>query len=188
MSRIQKVSSYLLAIFNFLLIVLPLFSLSIWLFMDVEPIKSLIAEGLLFSPVETPEGTINISTIKWTHLSKFTSFMAILIGLLPLLAGLFVLKAVFRNYQKGEIFNAYNARHYRYLGWIFFLDAFIAEPLSHALMVLAVTLSNPPGHRIISITFGSPNIEALFCGILVIVISWIMVEGYKLQEEQKLII
>src|SRR3990167_5455251 len=75
MSRIQKVSSYLLAIFNFLLIVLPLFSLSIWLFMDVEPIKSLIAEGLLFSPVETPEGTINISTIKWTHLSKFTSFM-----------------------------------------------------------------------------------------------------------------
>jgi hypothetical protein len=188
MYRIQKVSSYLLVIFNILLIALPLFDLSLWLFIEYAPIKEAISEGLFFDPVRTPEGVINLSLIKWNPLSKFIGLMASLLGMLPIFLGLYVLKPVFRNYRKGEIFNVYNARHYKYLGWLFFLDAVISQPLSDMLMVLAVTLTNPPGHRYITIGFGTPNIAALFCGVLVIVISWVMVEGYKLQEEQKLIV
>ena len=55
-------------------------------------------------------------------------------------------------------------------------------------MILMATLSNPPGHRYISLNFGTPNLEVLFWGMLVIVISWIMAEGYKLQKDQDLTI
>jgi hypothetical protein len=188
MDRIQKISPYLLIIFNLLLIGLPLFSLCVWLFMDHEPLKSLIAEGFLLSPVNTPAGPINLSAIHWTPLSKVINLLASFIGLLPILLGLFFLKAIFQNYGKGEIFNAYNACHYKYIGWLFFLDALIVKPLSDTLMILAVTLSNPPGHRVISISFGTPHMETIFSGILVIVMSWVMLEGYKLQEEQKFVI
>jgi hypothetical protein len=188
MTRIQKVSTYLIAAFNLLLITLPLFALIFWLFMDYGPINKAVSEGLFLNPVSTPEGVVNLSTIKWTPLPRFLGLTANLVGLLPILLGLLVLKPVFRNYTKGEIFNAYNARHYKYLGWLFFLDAIITKPLSDMLMILAVTLMNPPGHRFISVSFGTVNIEALFCGLLILVISWVMLEGYKLQEEQKYIV
>ena len=188
MTRIQKVSSYLLILFNLLLIVLPLFIVSLWLFIDTAPFKQALSQGLFFDLIKTPEGPINLSQVKWTPMTKLMGFIASLVGLCPLLLGLFILKPVFQNYGKGEIFNIFNARHYTYLGWIFFLNALITVPLSDMLMTLAVTLSNPPGHRFISIGFGTPNLEALFCGALVIVISWVMLEGHKLQEEQKLIV
>lgn len=188
MDRIQKVSSYLLIMFNFLLIALPLFILSLWLFMETAPLKEAISEGLFFESVRTPEGVVNLSLVKWDSLTKVIGFMASFVGLLPILLGLLVLKPIFRNYKKGEIFNIFNARHYTYLGWLFFLDALLAKPLSGMLMVLAVTLTYPPGHRWIQIGYGTPTLGVLFCGVLVIVISWVMVEGYKLQEEQKLVV
>lgn len=188
MIRIQKVSSYLLIIFNILLVALPLFILGLWLFMETAPLKEAIAHGVFFDSVRTPEGMVNLSMVNWDPLTKFIGFMGSLVGVLPILLGLFVLKTVFQNYKKGEIFNIFNARHYKYLGWLFFLDAIIAKPLSGMLMVLAVTLTHPPGHHWIQIGYGTPSLEALFCGVLVIVISWVMVEGYKLQEEQKFVI
>ncbi len=83
------------------------------------------------------------------------------------------------------IFSTTNAILYKKLGWLFFWDALLIHSLSHTLMVLAVTLTNPPGHRWISVQFGTPNLEALFCGVLLIVISWVMHEASKLHDEQK---
>lgn len=185
MDKIQRVSRYLLVIFNTLLAILPLFVIIQWLFIDTDTIKNLVDQGFLQKPISTPEGYVNLSTIHWSFLAKIIGLLAQSVGLLPLFLSLFVLKSIFLNYQKGEIFSTINASHYRYLGWLFFLDALIAQPLSNLLMVLAVTLANPPGHRYITLSFGTPNIEALFCGMLVIVISWIMLEASKLHDEQK---
>ncbi len=185
MDRIQKVSSYLLIIFNILLVGLPVFEVVQWLFIDWGPIQKIVADGMLLKPLETPEGVVNLGTRQWDDLSKTIGLMAATLGLLPLFLSMFVLKSIFRNYQKGEIFTSCNARSYKRLGWLFFLDALLAKPLSDMLMVLAVTFSNPPGHRYITLGFGTPNLEALFCGVLVIVISWVMLEASKLQDEQK---
>jgi Protein of unknown function (DUF2975) len=183
--KIQRVSRYLLVIFNALLVILPLFVIIQWLFIDTDTIKNLLDQGFLQKPISTPEGYVNLSTIHWSFLAKIIGLLAQSVGLLPLFLSLFVLKSIFLNYRKGEIFSTINASHYRHLGWLFFLDALIAQPLSNLLMVLAVTLTNPPGHRYITLSFGTPNIEALFCGMLVIVISWIMLEASKLHDEQK---
>jgi hypothetical protein len=185
MNKIQKVSRYFLIIFNILLITLPLFITLQWLFINTSTMKNLLDQGILQTPISTPEGSINLSTIDWSWLPQIIGFVAQSIGLLPLLMSLFVLKSIFTNYQNGEIFSLFNARQYRRLGGLFILDSLIAQPINHLLIVLAVTLSNPPGHRYISLTFGTPNIKALFCGLLVIVISWVMVEASKLHDDQK---
>jgi hypothetical protein len=111
-----------------------------------------------------------------------------MVGMVTIIAGLYILRSIFHNYEKGEIFTLTNGRHYRTLGLLFFLEALLFQPLSHMLLVLAMTLFNPPGHRYITVSFGTPNIEALFCGTVIIVISWVMIEAAKLEGEQKLII
>ena len=188
MDRIQKVSSYLLVIFNILLVILPFSLFILWLFIDHNPIKEAIEHGVFFSAVQTPEGLVNLATVNWTLFTKCVGFISSLVGLLPILLGLLILKKIFRHYQKGQIFNKDNAQRYKHLGYLFFLAGFLTQPLSAMLQTLAITLTYPPGHHWIQIGFGTPTFESLFCGVLVLVISWVMVEGYKLQEEQKLIV
>ncbi len=188
MHRIQKISSYLLMVFNVLILALPLIAVLTWLFIETEFMKNLISNSFLFKQIQTPEGFVSLSQIKWTSTSKIIGFIACILGALPIFLSLFSLKSIFQNYQKGKIFTITNAQHYRRLGIFFFLDALLATPIGDMLMILATTLSNPPGHRYISLSFGTPNIEALFCGILVMVISWVMLEASKLHEEQQLTI
>jgi hypothetical protein len=188
MDRIQKVSSYLVMIFNVLLISVPLVIVIQWAFIEAKITDTSAAInffGLLERMIQTPEGYINLSSVHWTLLSKILGFSSDILGLLPFILSLFVLKSIFRNYQQGEIFSTINALHYKKLGWLFFLDALIITSLSNTLMVLAVTLTNLPGHRYINIQFGTPNLKSLFFGILLIVISWVMLEASKLQDEQK---
>ena len=66
------------------------------------------------------------------------------------------------------------------------LNAVLVRPLAEMLMVLAATLSKPPGHRYLFFGFGTPNIKDIFMGLLIITISWVMAEGYKLQQDQQL--
>jgi len=183
--KIQRLSRYLLVIFNALLAILPLSVIIQWLFVDTDTIQNLINQGFLQKPISTPEGYVNLSTIHWSFPTKIISLLPQSLGFLPLFLSLFLLKSIFLNYQKGEIFSTINASLYRYLRWLFFLDALIGQPLSNLLFLLAATLAISPGQRYITLSFGIPNIEALFCGILIIVISWIVLEASKLHDVQK---
>ena len=187
MGHIQKVSSYLLWVFNIMLIMIPLLAISYWGLIEWAPFKQFIAQGLIIDkPIETPEGLVNISNLKLTPLSRGIGIFGSLFCSVPLFLGIVILKRLFQNYKKGNIFSFENVQNYKYLGWLLFLDALFVKPISNMMMVLAATLSNPTGHRYISVSFGTPNLEDLFWGVLVIVISWVMAEGYKLQEDQSL--
>lgn len=188
MQRIQKVSTYLIWVFNFLLIAYPLFIVSRWFLIEWEPFKSLVREGHIFTPIAAPEGVVNLANVAFTPFTKMVWLAGNFIGFAPLFLGLLILKKLFANYKMGIIFSLQNAEKYKYIGGLFLIDAFLTGPLSQMLNVLAVTLSNPPGHRYITLSFGTPNVEAIFCGILILCISWVMAEGYKLQEEQSLTI
>lgn len=188
MNRIQKTSSYLLAVFNILIAMIPLYLIVQWIFIslkttDVSNVINFF--GMLEQTIQTPEGYVNLSNISWTPLLQLLGFSADIIGLLPFLISLFILKAIFKNYQKGEVFSVRNAIHYRRLGALFLLDALLIKSLSQTLMVLAVTFTNPPGSRYLSISFGTPNLSSLFYGVLVIVVSWVMLEASKLHDEHK---
>lgn len=117
--------------------------------------------------------------------SKIIGFIASLISLIPVYISLFALKSIFNNYKIGAIFTNINACQYRLIGSLFFLNALLIKPLSDMLMVVSVTLLNPPGHRYITLGFGTPNLENLFYGLILMVISWIMLEATKLREDQE---
>lgn len=188
MNRIQKISSYLLVIFRGLLIIIPVLFIIQWFFISTT--KSDISNALNFfgifeKTIQTPEGYINLNTVAWTPILKLLGFSAGMIGVLPFLISLFVLKAIFANYQRGEIFSVKNAILYRKLGILFLLDALLIKSLSQTLMVLAVTFTNSPGHRYLTVSFGAPNLTSLFYGMLVLLVSWVMLEASKIYEENK---
>lgn len=186
MDRIKKYSRIILLFINFLIVALPILHIFVWVFMDTPFMQNRISEGLFFNPVNTPEGFVLLSDVNWTLPGKLMGLGSSLMELLPLFIGLFSLRAIFQNYMRESIFTPLNARHYRRLGFLFFLYALIAEPLSRTLMVLGVTLSNPPGHHYLTFGFGTPNMQNVFCGFLIMVISWVMLEGSKINEEQRM--
>lgn len=187
MNRIQKVSRLMALILTGLLIALPAVDILKWLFIETEFVKNLPWPN--FVPiVPTPEGPIDVKFVQWTPLSRLIAYLSDLLCFAPIFVTLFSLRSIFNNYAGGDIFTSYNARHYRLIGWCFFFNALLIKPLSGMLMVLSVTLLNPPGHRYISLEFGTPNMENLFYGTILIVISWVMLEATKLREEQDYVI
>ena len=186
MHRIKTVSTYMCAFLNILLIALPIFTVIQWLLLDWASFKQLVLNGMFFNLIETPDGGVNVANIALTTLTKSIAIATSLIGNIPTWFGLLLLRSVFKNYQRGDIFVLPNAQAYQKLGWLCFLSAVVFEPLSHCGMVLVATLSNPPGHRCISLYFGTPNLESIFCGVVLIIISWIMIEAHALKSEQEL--
>ena len=180
MIKIQKVSRLFIQLFNLLIFILPLVLLLRWLVIDSDLFKNYSQEYII-----TPEGIIKLSNVKWSLTTKFIGFLAEILNVLPVYLSLFILKSIFSNYKNELIFVKENAIFYKYLGCLFFIYAIVSQPLYHLLMILAATISNPPGHRYISLNFGTPNLEALFCGALVLMISWVMLEANKIYDDQQ---
>lgn len=188
MNRIQRISSYLLLVFNILIVMVPLLFTVQWIFISLKTSGVSAATnffGMLEKTIQTPEGYVNLSTVPWTPMLKLFGFCADLIGALPFLISLFFLKRLFSHYKDGEIFTRRNAILYRKLGVLYLMDALFITSLSQTLMILAVTMTNPPGHRYLSISFGTPNLSSLFYGTLVVIVSWVMLEASRLHDEHK---
>ena len=188
MNRIQKISTYLLLILNGLLIITLLFTIAQWSFISPKTSRVLDAGnffGLFERGIKIPGGYIDLGHISWTPLLQLSAFGADMLGLAPFLISLFMLKAIFKNYQKGEVFSVANAIFYRRLGALFLFDGLFIKSLSQTLMTLLATFNNAPGHRCLSISFSTPNFVSLFYGVLVIIVSMVMLEASKIHEEQK---
>lgn len=185
MNRIQKVSTFFLAVFKFLIIFLPSLLIFKWMLMDTEFMRRGFGFFTLIESFPGPEGYVSFAEVTWTPLALGIAFASQLLELLPILIGLYALIRIFKHYQQAEIFSISNAKYYRLIGWMFIFYGLIAKSFSDGIMTLAVTLNNAPGHRYIALGYGSPNMEALFCGAVIIVISWVMLEASKLHDEQK---
>ncbi len=140
---------------------------------------------MLEKAIQIPEGYVNLSSVSWTPLLKLLGFCADLIGALPFLISLFLLKKLFVYYRDGEIFNVRNAILYLKIGVLYLIDVLFIKSLSQILMILAVTMTNTHGSRYLSISFDTPNLSLLFYGMLVIIVSWVMSEASKLYDEHK---
>lgn len=186
--NIKNISSFMLIIFNLLLIIVPIFYIIMWLFVDLKFVGETYNIGFdwpINRMVETPKGYVNLNSIIWSNASKSLACSADLISILPFLISLILLKTIFQRYKTDEIFSINNATSYKRLGITFLLNGLVATPISNALMILAVTLSNPKGQRYLSIAFGTPNFMHIFYGIIIIVVSKVMLEASKMYKEQE---
>ena len=183
MNKIKKISSYLLFALNIMLIAVPLFILSTWYFIDAYTMTE-FSSTLLQNSFQIQDGMAT-SIIDWTLYAKMIGLIGHIINLLPLYLSVFVLKSIFKNYKNGEIFSTTNAIHYKHIGWLCFCDALLADPIGDAIMIMSTTLSPTIAKYNIDIVYNYPSIEGLFSGAVFIVISLVMFEASKLQEESK---
>jgi hypothetical protein len=189
MNRIQKIASPLRVCFSVLFVIIFLFPILIWSFIEHPFIKKGIDLGLFMNNViHMPEGSVQITHVLWTLGARVTMCTGQLVGVAPFLLALYTLKKLFGAYEKGYIFTCKNAKRYGYLGFICFFDALLMQPLTEVLTSFGTSLTQEPGHRYITVGFRNTNIEAVFFGIMLMIISWVMLEATKMHDDQKLTI
>ena len=123
-------------------------------------------------------------------LTSLTRFLAFLVDLIPLVAviyGLQKLRRLFGLYENRLIFSEQNVDCFRRLGRALILWV-IGDIVRNSLLSIVLTLHNPPGQRVITFGLYSADFTGIFVGIVILVISWVMDEGRKIQEDQALIV
>jgi len=175
MNKIKRISRLFRLLFQILFYLQPFFTALFWIFVKTPPANAI---GIQL-PVEPHYFTLN-ATI------RTFGFLVSLIPTAFWMYGLHCLVKLFKNYEQGKIFVLKNALFYRNLGYticIWFFVRFFYQ----ALISLVVTFQNRPLHKSsIMIGLSNHDILLLIVGGVIILISWVMKEGYKLSEEQSL--
>ena len=186
-------------IFNTLLIVIPLLNLMVWSSLGTHfftAISNLRVE-IGYQPLEifTLGGMVNPADITWTLASKIAIVLLKTIQLMPMLMGFFVLKLIFENYKKEDIFITQNARYFRWIGALLWWDSMCVRPLCNVFLNLVVGFSHHSVH-VVMVGFNvhdagnliklGLSLTELSIAALVFAISQVMLEGSRLREENKL--
>jgi len=179
MNKIQKVSKFFKWVFQIILIAMPILLILFWL--DVPSPVSTTAADYGFAISYIPKGIQILHT-----LSSNTKFLGFIISLIPLTINvvvLYFLIRLFRSYEKCEIFSYKNVCYIKNIGYTLVVGQ-VLSPLYQALLSAALTWHNPHGERYVNISLSGTNIGILLAALMIILISWIMAEGYKLKEDQ----
>ncbi len=128
----------------------------------------------------------NQAQITPDQLSPLIKFLGFLLSLVPtsiyVIALAFLVK-LFKHFENFEIFTEESVKCIRKLGFCILLNQLL-YPVYIALYSLTLTITNPPGQRMIAVAFGGQQLSLLVIGCTIILISWIMEEGCKLKEDQ----
>ena len=170
------------------LLIFPFALLLTWCFVKAPLAKKMLDCFLYPGPVLTPTEVISLTKVQWELGSQLLGFCSSLIAWAPSYVGLYYVRHIFGNYRNGIIFSTDNASCYNRLSWLFIFNALIALPVSDGIMTAAATFSNGVGNRYICIGASMANITQLVCGVLFIIVSWVMLEASKLADEQRLTI
>lgn len=119
--------------------------------------------------------------------SRFLAFLSTIPQLGVTIYGLWKLKELFALYEKSSIFTEENVNCFKSLGkaliaWV------ICDVAGNALLSMALTINNPPGQSVIVVGLNSGDFTGMFVGAVVLIISRVMDEARKIQDEQALII
>ncbi len=95
---------------------------------------------------------------------------------------LWSLRQLFSNYADGRVFSAEPLRHLNHVATALFLGV-LADSLMEVPVTYLLTVHNPPGHREISLSFGSNDVVWLFIAGTVLVIARVMGEARRVADE-----
>lgn len=173
--KIKKVSTVIKGASTLLMAVLVLGDVLFWVFINSINQQLVTVNS---KPVPLASGELTVPLI-------LVGFLVSLLPLSALLYGLLNLRRLFSDYSRGEIFASGHLLLFRKMVKSIVICVFFSVVYESAKSVL-FSLGNPPGHRVLEIGFSSDKVFILlFCGIIW-VIAWIMDEGYRLSEENRL--
>ncbi|MGN6517033.1 MAG: DUF2975 domain-containing protein [Rhizomicrobium sp.] len=111
--------------------------------------------------------------------------LALVFALIPAFIvtwGLLSLARLFRAFTQGEIFSLPALRALSSVTAALFWNV-VAAFVTQAPITYLISLHNPPGHRFISLAFGSDDVETLFLAGVTFVIARVMAEARRVAEE-----
>ena len=171
-NRIQRVSRHFRLLFTVLIFCTPVITLMYWLFFNNLPIGF---------KADLPVAINQALPLK-------TLLLAFLVSLIPAsvaVYGLIKLQELFRLYEKAIVFSKKNVECFRKLGYTLIYWV-IANFIFVTLISLTLTFNNASGERVMVARFGVSDISTLIIGAVVILVSWVMSEASKLEQEQAL--
>ncbi len=113
-------------------------------------------------------------------------FITLPITLMELAAFYFLIK-LFSLYKRFEFFTFDNVRYIRNAGYALLLLQ-ITKPACEFLLGFILTSRNPPGFRLAIATINEKSIALIITALVIILVSWVMAEGCKMNNEQQLTI
>jgi len=190
MNKIKLVSRLLRIFFQLNFFVVPFLLVLYWMgapeslhilpgFIEINLDHSMTDR--FFSNCHSLNGFPVVHTLSTT--AKIFGFVFSLVPAGFYLFGCYFAVKLFRSYENNEIFSFNNVKYIRNISYILFWSQLIGEPVYQALISVTITWNNHP--KFLSIDFDQTNFGILFISLLMILVSWIMTEGYKLREEQK---
>ena len=120
-----------------------------------------------------------VTDIQWYSLWLLTTFY-ITIGL----AGLYFLRRAFSNFAKGQLFNHSNSHDLRLFSILLFAQT-LAKPLHFSISSVLLSLNHSAGQKMLSVSFGSNEVKVIALAMMLWVISDLLVQGSKLESENK---
>lgn len=138
--------------------------------------------GVATSAIRLPIQWDSVAVWQWYLLWALTALYTS-IGLI----GLFFLRRAFAGFARGELFNLGNSKDLRRFAILLFVHA-LATPIHFALTSVLLSFHHPAGERMLAIFFGSNELTAVGAGLVLWVMSNLLVEGSKLQNENRLFV
>lgn len=175
MNKLRNVSRAFNLLFKVLLIIYPLLVISFWLGWISLPLQGFSMSHL---PLD-----IDLKTVRFS-----LRVYAGLVDMIPVvfaMIGYFYLSKLFQLYSRNIIFSLQNVLYIRKIGFMLLFNV-IAEFLVQPILSPILTFDAAPGRHLVSIGFGNHDFTNWIVALVVIVASWIMEEGRKLEEEQAL--
>ncbi|HNY11682.1 MAG TPA: DUF2975 domain-containing protein [Candidatus Wallbacteria bacterium] len=175
-SRIKKISSRLRLACSAIFYLLPLVIISYWSFYNELPegFKSGLVKQYLKDPL----------------LPVVTRILCIAVDMIPgaiIMLSTRYLSGLFSLYEKTVFFSEENVAYIRKLGNIVILWSFM-DILKQTLLILAITLNNPPGQRFLAIGIGTFQLSLLLIGYIIVLFARVMDEARVMNDEQQFIV
>lgn len=127
-------------------------------------------------------GIAETSPLRLDAQARLLGLLASLAPALLLGLALHQVWALFGRYARGDIWCAQSITHLRRAALA--LTALApALPLSKTLAVLALTLGNPPGQRMLHFGLGLQDLLALLLGLMLLAVATVMAEAVRMAEE-----
>lgn len=179
MGKIRILSIVLRIIFILALIFLPIFTTLFWL-TGGYPLGS----WMLFTVFPYTGPSLPLISLLPTQF-KIYGYLINLIPILFDMAILYYLIRLFREFGKANIFTINNVIYIRRIGWLMLIGEIIS-PFYTLLLTFTLTYNNPPGYRYAYLGLDLQNVTIGLVALLIILVSWIMQEGHRIHEENRL--
>jgi len=177
MSDIQKQSRRARLLFQSLFVLTPFTVCYYWLTVGTQ-YDFLTTLGI----IQTSYDINSYTKLPLTITTRVIAATASLLLCAIIMYALQVLTHLFRNYEQNEIFSFNNTMSYKKLGYCLFYWVG-ASVIYGAVMSVVLSFNNPPGERILSISFVGMDLLTIMLGFIILIISWVMKEGFILADE-----